>query len=295
MQNRAILNESNNLYDRNNIEGKQIQQNLFVKLKKEMNNYLDPLKQYQNEGSYAINENQCHRHNCEILKSKEFSKRRNNANLNFMIDQDERSVIVGRQIPKSEYMKLKSQPRSNSTLDVPKSRMIDLQRQNPIFYKDCFGQQIRYPSGFYNKNKKIIMNGSISNDAPDWFKYTSNEKTINKYNNYLRNQENILVFSKYQKWITVNPKQMNRKRPLEKMKNSRLDRNSITVPDWMKTNATRNQTDNQRTNFNKLKKIELQPIRNVFSIYDFRHNVMTDKETKEEMKKVSQLPHRLIE
>jgi len=49
-------------------------------------------------------------------------------------------------------------------------------------------------------------------------KITSKE-SIQQYNEYLKkNEDTVSVFSKFQKWITVTPKKMDRKHPLEKLK-----------------------------------------------------------------------------
>jgi hypothetical protein len=43
----------------------------------------------------------------------------------------------------------------------------------------------------------------------------------------------LFVFSRYQKWITVTPKNQNRKRPLENTKNVKMEETSKIVPKWM--------------------------------------------------------------
>jgi len=50
---------------------------------------------------------------------------------------------------------------------------------------------------------------------------------------FIKKGDSLSVFSRYQKWITVTPKNKNRHKPLEKIKNSKKDETSKIMPSWM--------------------------------------------------------------
>jgi hypothetical protein len=53
---------------------------------------------------------------------------------------------------------------------------------------------------------------------------------------FIKKGDTLSVFSRYQKWITVTPKNKNRHKPLEKIKNSKKDATSKIMPSWMQIN-----------------------------------------------------------
>jgi hypothetical protein len=82
---------------------------------------------------------------------------------------------------------------------------------------------------FRKKNNRT----KISDNAPQWF-HVIDEKTQKKYDDQIaKNEETLFVFSRYQKWITVTPKNQNRKRPLENSKIIKMEETSKIVPKWM--------------------------------------------------------------
>lgn len=93
----------------------------------------------------------------------------------------------------------------------------------------------------------------------------------------------ISIVSKNQGWITVTPKSMNRKKPLEKGGiGGDATKTSILTPSWMQIGFPKNQTDfmkgtcqgglRQENNRTFLTDKE-QPKKSIFSIGNFRHNV----------------------
>ena len=74
-------------------------------------------------------------------------------------------------------------------------------------------------------NKLFFSNDSknkISSDSPDWFKINSVAKMKEINNLYINNNSNLQVLSKFKSWITVTPKNKDRKRPLEKKRVVRI-------------------------------------------------------------------------
>ena len=59
---------------------------------------------------------------------------------------------------------------------------------------------------------------TISRDAPEWFTIMNEKKLKDCQEQLYKNEEFITIFSRYQKWITVTPRNKNRKKPLEKEK-----------------------------------------------------------------------------
>ena len=73
----------------------------------------------------------------------------------------------------------------------------------------------------------------VSTEAPDWF-HVVNDNKIKKWNQkFIDNDDPLSVFSRYQKWITVTPRNKNRRKPLEKIKISKMEETSKVMPKWM--------------------------------------------------------------
>ena len=57
---------------------------------------------------------------------------------------------------------------------------------------------------------------------------------MKQFNEYLeKNEDTLRIFSRYQNWITVNPKTKDRRHPLEKMKAANMEATSAIMPKWM--------------------------------------------------------------
>ena len=137
----------------------------------------------------------------------------------------------------------------------------------------------------------------------------------------IKKEDTITVFSKNQNWLTVTPKEQNRRKALEKIKNLNNDITSKLMPKWMeiKYKKDKNNIDDDKfisveynypvkqkpkrmmafvdkdINPTRLKPIEYNPSRSVFNIHDFRHNVLTKNETKYYGGQVSQLPRKFFD
>ncbi len=98
----------------------------------------------------------------------------------------------------------------------------------------------------------------ISDNAPDWF-HLVDEKSQKKYEDKIaKNEETLFVFSRYQKWITVTPKNKNRKRPLEHTKNVKMEETSKIVPKWMQIKV-----EKEKLKEDQFKSVQFQPFGNV--------------------------------
>ena len=72
-----------------------------------------------------------------------------------------------------------------------------------------------------------------SKDAPDWFNVVPSWKA-EQFKKYLENNEDTInIISKHQNWITISPRSMDRKHPLEKMKAENMEVTSKIMPKWM--------------------------------------------------------------
>ena len=131
-----------------------------------------------------------------------------------------------------------------------------------------------------------------------------------------KKEDTISVFSKNQNWLTVIPKKQDRRKALEKIRILIMEVTSQLMPNWMEIKYKK---DKNNLNDDKFKSIEYNsplrqkpqkmvilvdkdinskkfgpneynPNRSVFSLNDFRHNLITKKETNYYGSKVSQLP-----
>jgi hypothetical protein len=102
----------------------------------------------------------------------------------------------------------------------------------------------------------------ISDNAPEWF-HVINEKKLKDYEaKLIKNEETLSVFSRYQKWITVTPRSKNRKRPLENMKNLKMEETSKIMPNWMQIKVDKNKLKDDI-----LRPAEYISMRNVKKLY----------------------------
>ena len=136
-----------------------------------------------------------------------------------------------------------------------------------------------------------------------------------------KKEETITVFSKNQNWLTVTPRNQDRRKALEKNKILDMDITSKLMPKWMEI---KHKKDHNFTNSDKFKPVEynypvkqkpkkmmafvdkdlnpkrLLPLecntnRSVFNLNDFRHNVITKKDANYYGSKVSQLPKKFFD
>jgi hypothetical protein len=151
-----------------------------------------------------------------------------------------------------------------------------------------------------------------SKDAPDWFNVVPSWKA-EQFKKYLENNEDTInIISKHQNWITISPRSMDRKHPLEKMKAENMEVTSKIMPKWMEIKHKKaKRLENLKVaeyfplkqkakklivfvdkdlNPSKLKSIDYDPKRSIFSFGDFRHNIMTKNEKDIYDAKVSQEP-----
>ena len=149
---------------------------------------------------------------------------------------------------------------------------------------------------------------------PDWKTKLFKEELAKK-------KETITVFSKNQNWLTVTPREQDRKKALEKNKILDMDVTSKLMPNWMEIKYKK---DNNIIGSDKFKSveynyplkqkpkrimafvdkdlnpknykpIEYNPSRSVFNIDDFRHNVFTRYDANFYGSKVSQLPRKFFD
>ena len=141
---------------------------------------------------------------------------------------------------------------------------------------------------------------------------------VEQFKKYLENNEDTInIFSKHQNWITVNPKTMDRKHPLEKMKAENMEVTSKIMPKWMEIahkNIKRIENFKKAEyiptklkakklivfvdkdlNPSRLKSIDYNPNRSIFNYGDFRNNVLTKKEKDYYGEQVSQKPRKFFD
>ena len=173
-----------------------------------------------------------------------------------------------------------------------------------------------------HRNKGPSFEGSntqnktkISKDAPEWFNVVPEWK-VKQFNDYIKkNEDTISIFSRYQNWITVDPKNMDRRHPLEKSKVNQMIQTSKIMPKWMELTHTK-----CGKNPENLKSVEYYPIkqkckkqmlwvdknlnvdrnkynpqRSIFSYMDFRHNVVTKEQAEYYGSLVSQSPKKFFD
>lgn len=99
----------------------------------------------------------------------------------------------------------------------------------------------------------------ISDGAPEWFNVVDKGK-IDRYNEAMKKEDTMMIFSRYQKWITVTPRGKNRKYPLEKLKVLDMDKTSRIMPNWMQIKNPPLNPSNRV----EMKSIIYNPIREVY-------------------------------
>ena len=147
---------------------------------------------------------------------------------------------------------------------------------------------------------------------PEWKAKLFKDEISNK-------EDTIKVFSRYQNWITVDSRNLDRRKALEKIKILKKDVTSKLMPKWMeiKDREKKNNDDkfklveynkplrqkasklmayvDKDINPNRLKPILYNPNKSVFNFMDFRHDLMSEKDTKYYGAKVSQFPKKFFD
>ena len=298
------------------------------------NNYMEPIKVYKtfekyNLPKYAIN---CETYN--IMKEKIFTKdtentitKGKNVTKNEFLTQKE-SLL--KPINKNNNIENKN---NRKNIDISKKSITKSVSSPGLVYKDPtdYTKQILPPNNLYfdknnnqmlknrkwSLNKKMFKPYKISKEAPEWFNILPDWK-IAQFKEYLaKNEDTINIVSKQQGWITVSPRSNDRKRPLEKMKAANMEVTSKIMPKWMEIKHKNVKRDenlksveyypirqkckklmvfvDKELNLPKNKPVDYNPNKSIFSIIDFRHNVVTKKEHEFYDKKVSQLPKKFFD
>ena len=158
-------------------------------------------------------------------------------------------------------------------------------------------------------NKKFVKPkiSKISKDAPKWFKIVPDWKNELFKEEIAKKEDTIRVFSRFENWITVYPQDYDRRKALEKIKTYKKDVTSELMPKWMEIKY-QNIKKNKKDVFKSMdyikplrQKVKVMRIlmdknngdnnmKSIFSIGDFRHNVMTKNDAKYYGNKVSQKP-----
>lgn len=145
------------------------------------------------------------------------------------------------------------------------------------------------------------------------------EWKVQQFNDFLaKNEDTLNIISRHQGWITVNSKTKDRKRPLEKMKAANMEVTSKIMPKWMeiKHKNTKREEILKSTQYSPIKQkckrqmafvdrninpkkcklpLEYNPNRTVFSLGDFRHNVISKEQRLYNDSKVNQKPLRFFD
>ncbi|MCQ2819771.1 MAG: hypothetical protein MJ252_21105 [archaeon] len=79
--------------------------------------------------------------------------------------------------------------------------------------------------------------------APEWFNVCPEWKQKKFREDLIKQQDTVAVFSRYNNWITVTPKHMDRRHPLEKEKMRDEKGTSRIMPYWMTYKSIKGQKD----------------------------------------------------
>ena len=133
-----------------------------------------------------------------------------------------------------------------------------------------------------------------------------------------KKEDTITLLSRYRNWLTVTPKNKDRRKAFERAKITNMEVTSKLMPKWMEieSKTDKNSDKFKSVEFNgalkqksskmmalvdkdlnpkKTNKIEYNPNRSVFNFQDFRHNVATKNEAKYYGAQVSQLPRKFFD
>ena len=159
-------------------------------------------------------------------------------------------------------------------------------------------------------------NRIISNNSPGWFNVMPEWK-IKQFRDYMaRNEDTMSVLSKHQNWITISPFTNDRRHPFEKQKASNIGTSKI-MPKWMEIKFKNVKKEenlksveyypirqkckkqmvfvDKELNPKKLKPLDYDKNKSVFSYGDFRNNVITKPQHLYYDSKVSQVPKKFFD
>eukprot|EP00347_Sterkiella_histriomuscorum_P005317 403357067 len=202
-------------------------------------------------------------------------------------------ISLAKQIDRDSFLQTKNRKASSHA-----SSTIDALRLSNNGRQICEKiMQVSKDEHEYFQDKKVMTNDqsngfNYKRQIPDYFRVLDNPK----------NQKNledsavdgmVSIISKNQGWITVTPRSLNRKNPVEKLSSQGGDvtKTSILTPSWMKLDYSNTpQSDPLKSMVTKGAAVRQennrtilvdkdQPQKSVFSIGGFRHNVATKEQT----------------
>jgi len=167
----------------------------------ELNNYLNPIKQYLYKDNPKIQKN------VRLISLKK-NKRYFNYDKNNTIETDKEKIIL-------------KNPSDNTVLIPNSYKMKDIYSLPKINNDE-------------NKEHENLKYYSFleSKESPEYLRNYDVEAFKNIDNYYLKKNENLHVLSRFGNWITLKPNDKNRKHALEKVKHG-IYETSIVAPEWM--------------------------------------------------------------
>ena len=167
----------------------------------ELNNYLNPIKQYLYKDNPKIQKN------VRLISLKK-NKRYFNYDKSNTIETDKEKIIL-------------KNPSDNTVLIPNSYKMKDINSLPKINNDE-------------NKEHENLKYYSFleSKESPEYLRNYDVEAFKNIDNYYLKKNENLHVLSRFGNWITLKPNDKNRKHALEKVKHG-IYETSIVAPEWM--------------------------------------------------------------
>ena len=167
----------------------------------ELNNYLNPIKQYLYKDNPKIQKN-------TRLISLKKNKRYFNYDKSNTIETDKEKIVL-------------KNPSDNTVLIPNNYKMKDIYSLPKINNDE-------------NKEHENLKYYSFleSKESPEYLRNYDVEAFKNIDNYYLKKNENLHVLSRFGNWITLKPNDKNRKHALEKVKHG-IYETSIVAPEWM--------------------------------------------------------------
>jgi len=188
----------------------------------------------------------------------------------------------GKLLNMSEFNNLRMSKDSNNESNTKKLVL----KENDTHFEMNDKELVRHKKDYINirDEKRNLMD--CSKESPQWFNALTEESKKN-LDEKLKNDGTVFVLSKFQNWITVTPELRNRNQPLEKAR-VKLDHESKIMPQWMQIQATKPVDPFMKLNMvNHNHKVTLlveksqNENKSVFASGDYRHNVFTKEEAKE--------------
>ena len=224
------------------------------------------------------------------------------------------TIRPGQNISKSDFINQKSNILHENKPQVSKwenpnetgDKQSKLLKDNRLVFVGSNIPKIEFEMPDANSRTKV------SNDAPEWFDICPDWK-IKKFNEEIAKKNDTLsVFSRYQNWITVTPKNRDRRHALEKKKTTNMEETSSIMPKWMESQYKGKLPENmKRVEYYPIKqkakgmmiwvdkdineKSNTNPEKSIFSFMDFRNNVVTKKEAEYYGSLVPQVPKKFFD